>query len=45
VATPEKLNADPHGAAWLIKVKISNAAELDTLMSPADYEAYAGAEA
>src|SRR5690242_21109022 len=24
---PEKLNEDPHGAAWLIKVKLANASE------------------
>lgn len=37
---PEKINKDPHGAAWLIKVKIANAAELDDLMDAAAYQAY-----
>lgn len=41
--TPEKLNADPHGEAWLIKVKLSNPGEADALMSLADYQAYLGA--
>ena len=41
-ATPEKLNADPHGDAWLIKIKLSNASQADSLMSRADYEAYLG---
>jgi glycine cleavage system H protein len=41
---PEKLNADPHGAAWLVKVKIGDAGELEGLMSAADYESYVGAE-
>jgi glycine cleavage system H protein len=41
---PEKLNEDPHGAAWLVKVRLSSPAELDGLMSAADYEAYIGAE-
>ena len=41
---PEKLNQDPHGSAWLIKVRLSDPAEVDTLMSAVDYEAYAGAE-
>jgi glycine cleavage system H protein len=41
---PEKLNEDPHGAAWLIKVKMSAPAEIDQLLSAADYESYAGAE-
>jgi glycine cleavage system H protein len=39
---PEKLNEDPHGAAWLVKIKLSNPSELDGLMSKADYEAYIG---
>jgi len=41
---PESLNADPHGAAWLIKLKLSNSAEAQNLMSAADYQAYIGAE-
>ena len=41
--TPEKLNADPHGEAWLIKIKLSNPGEADALMSLADYQAYLGA--
>ena len=39
---PEKLNEDPHGSAWLVKIKLANAGELDGLMSRADYEAYIG---
>jgi glycine cleavage system H protein len=38
--TPEKINTDPHGAAWLIKVRLANAAELGKLMDAAAYEAY-----
>lgn len=38
--TPEKINTDPHGAAWLIKVKLSNAADLKNLMDGAAYDAY-----
>jgi glycine cleavage system H protein len=41
---PEKLNADPHGAAWLIKVKLSDPQELQTLLSAADYQKYVEAE-
>ena len=37
---PEKINQDPHGAAWLIKVKLSNSAELSSLMDAAAYQAY-----
>jgi len=42
--SPEKLNEDPHGAAWLIKIKLSSPEELKDLMSAADYTIYAGAE-
>jgi glycine cleavage system H protein len=38
--TPEKLNTDPHGAAWLIKVRLTNPAEVGKLMDAAAYEAY-----
>jgi glycine cleavage system H protein len=38
--TPEKLNNDPHGAAWLIKVRLANPAEVAELMDAAAYEAY-----
>ncbi len=39
---PEKLNEDPHGAAWLVKIRLSNPAEVDGLMNAADYQAYLG---
>ena len=42
--SPEKLNEDPHGAAWLIKVKLSSPNEINDLMSAADYQEYVGAE-
>jgi glycine cleavage system H protein len=42
--SPEKLNEDPHGAAWLVKLKLSAPAEVEGLMSAAEYESYAGAE-
>jgi glycine cleavage system H protein len=42
-AAPEKLNADPHGAAWLIKVKLSQPAEANELLAAADYQKYIGA--
>ncbi|HJZ64599.1 MAG TPA: glycine cleavage system protein GcvH [Candidatus Acidoferrum sp.] len=37
---PELLNSDPHGAGWLVKVKLSNAAELNSLMDGPAYEAF-----
>ena len=41
---PEKLNSDPHGAAWLVKIRLSAPAEVQNLMSSADYLSYIGAE-
>ncbi len=38
--TPEKLNQDPHGAAWLIKVRVSNPAAVNSLMDAAGYQAF-----
>lgn len=43
-AHPEKLNEDPHGGAWMIKIRMSAPAEIGQLLSATDYEAYAGAE-
>ena len=41
---PEKLNTDPHGAAWLVKIKLSDPNEVQNLMTAADYQSYVGAE-
>jgi glycine cleavage system H protein len=38
--TPETVNSDPHGAAWLIKVKLANPAEVSSLMDAAAYQAF-----
>lgn len=43
--TPEKLNEDPHGAAWLVKIRLSNPAELSELLTAGQYQEYIGAEA
>ena len=41
---PEKLNQDPHGGAWLIKIRLDAPAEALNLLSAADYQTYIGAE-
>jgi len=41
---PEKINTDPHGA-WMIKIKLSNPAEVNSLLSAADYEKFIAEEA
>jgi glycine cleavage system H protein len=38
--TPELVNSDPYGAAWMVKVEISNPDELDDLMDAAAYRKY-----
>lgn len=43
-SSPEKLNEDPHNAAWLIRVKVSGDDEFKQLMSASDYQTYVGAE-
>jgi glycine cleavage system H protein len=37
---PETLNSDPHGAGWLIKIKLANPAEVSALMDAAAYQAF-----
>jgi glycine cleavage system H protein len=41
---PETINSDPHGAAWLVKIKLANPAELQGLMDGPAYEAYIAAK-
>jgi glycine cleavage system H protein len=43
-SAPEKLNEDPHGAAWLIKVRVDKTIDLSSLLTAADYQKYAEAE-
>jgi glycine cleavage system H protein len=40
--SPESVNSDPYGAGWMIKMNISNPAELDALMSAEAYQALVG---
>ena len=37
---PEKINEDPFGSGWLIKVEIKDKGELDELMDSAEYQAF-----
>lgn len=38
--TPEKVNADPYGDAWFIKVKMDNPGDADAMLSGEEYEEY-----
>jgi glycine cleavage system H protein len=37
---PELVNADPHGDAWLIRIRLADRRDTDKLMTAEDYEAY-----
>ena len=39
---PEKVNDDPYGEGWMIKVKISDSSEIDNLMSAEEYKKMIG---
>ncbi|MBI2962923.1 MAG: glycine cleavage system protein GcvH [Deltaproteobacteria bacterium] len=40
VSTPELINDDPYGDAWLIRVEMSDQSELEHLMSAQEYKEY-----
>ena len=40
---PEKVNSDPYGEGWMIKIKITDTAEVEKLLSDADYKSLIGA--
>jgi glycine cleavage system H protein len=40
---PEKVNSDPYGEGWMIKVKCSDLSQLDDLLSADDYKEIIGA--
>jgi glycine cleavage system H protein len=41
-SAPEKVNSDPYGDGWMVKVKISNPAEADSLLSADQYKELIG---
>ena len=40
--TPEKVNTDPYGDGWMVKIQISDEAEIASLMSPEEYKELIG---
>ena len=40
---PEKVNSDPYGEGWMIKLKFSDISQADNLLSAEDYKALVGA--
>jgi glycine cleavage system H protein len=41
---PEKVNQDPYGEGWMIKLKMSSRGEVDSLLTAAEYEDFTKAE-
>ena len=41
---PEKVNEEPYGQGWIMKLRISDASQVEKLMSAAEYDDYVGAE-
>ncbi len=40
---PEKVNSDPYGEGWMVKIKASDVSQFDSLLSADDYKAIIGA--
>ena len=40
---PEKVNTDPYGDGWMVKIKISDTSEINALLSDANYKELIGA--
>jgi glycine cleavage system H protein len=41
---PEKVNSDPYGDGWMIRVRMSNSGEVDSMLTAAEYEDFTKAE-
>jgi glycine cleavage system H protein len=41
---PEKVNTDPYGDGWMIRIKMSSPGEVDSLLTAAEYEDFTKAE-
>ena len=41
---PEKVNADPYGEGWIMKMLLADTSQLESLMTAAQYTEYVGAE-
>ncbi|MDQ3227547.1 MAG: glycine cleavage system protein GcvH [Chloroflexota bacterium] len=41
LATPETINQSPYDQAWLVRVKLDNLRQVETLMAAEDYDAFA----
>lgn len=42
--SPETVNSDPYGEAWMVKIELSEASEVDDLLDAKGYEAHVAAQ-
>ncbi|MEJ7778239.1 MAG: glycine cleavage system protein GcvH [Daejeonella sp.] len=42
-ANPELVNSDPYGDGWMVKIELSDASQIEGLLSAADYKVQVGA--
>ena len=43
-SNPEIINEDPYGEGWMVKVSVTDAADMDDLMTPAQYREFVAQE-
>ena len=41
---PEKVNSDPYGEGWMVRLRMANPGEVDSLLTAAEYEDFTKAE-
>lgn len=41
---PEKVNTDPYGEGWMVRIKLTRSGDVDSLLSPAEYEDFIKSE-
>jgi glycine cleavage system H protein len=41
---PEKVNSDPYGEGWMVRIRLTNSGDVDSLLSPAEYEDFIKSE-
>ncbi|HEY0004550.1 MAG TPA: glycine cleavage system protein GcvH [Pyrinomonadaceae bacterium] len=41
---PEKVNSDPYGEGWMMRIRLGDAGEVDSLLTAAEYEDFTKAE-
>jgi glycine cleavage system H protein len=45
IDTPEVINQSPYENAWLVRVKLADPSQVDALLDPSDYDAFADSQA